>query len=94
MFWKCSFQRVYRPVSGSADSKGASEQRHVTSGFAEQSVAAPSLCIVSRNFRIANHPEVGQKVKTSAFLGTYLVSVNRSSTLTQEHRLIVAPRIN
>jgi hypothetical protein len=30
----------------------------------------------------------------SAFLGTYLVSISRSSTLTQEHRLIVAPRIN
>jgi GNAT superfamily N-acetyltransferase len=26
--------------------------------------------------------------------GTYLVSISRSSTLTQEHRLIVAPRIN
>jgi hypothetical protein len=27
MFWKCSFQRVYRRVSGNADSKGVSEWR-------------------------------------------------------------------
>ena len=53
MFWKCSFQRVYRRVSGSADSKGVREWRRVTNKFAEPNVAAPSLCIVSCNFRIA-----------------------------------------
>jgi hypothetical protein len=59
MFWKCSFQRVYRRISGSADSKGVREWRRVTNRFAEPSVAAPSLGVETRNFRLADHPEVG-----------------------------------
>jgi hypothetical protein len=32
MFWNCSFQWVYRRVSGTADSKGVSEQANKTEG--------------------------------------------------------------
>jgi hypothetical protein len=53
-FCKCSFQGVYKRVSGSADSKGVSEWRRATSGFEEPSVAAQSLNIASRGF--SSHP--------------------------------------
>jgi hypothetical protein len=33
MIWKCSFQRVYRRVFVSADSKGVSELRVVTAAI-------------------------------------------------------------
>ena len=41
-----------------------------------------------------NLAATARPLNTSVSLGTYLVSISRSSTLTQEHRLIVAPRIN
>jgi hypothetical protein len=53
MFWKCSFQRVYGRVFGSADSKGVSEWRLVSGGFAKPRVSAPSLYVLTRNFRVA-----------------------------------------
>jgi len=55
VFWKCSFQRVYGRVSGCADSKGVNEPRRATGGFAKPKVSAPSLCVLTRNFRISDN---------------------------------------